>query len=772
MNNRRYSYAGLLLAAVVSAVLLTGCRAFEPEAVIVNKAPETFIIGAPLESGGGYYHFHVFWYGSDEDGTVERFVWALTDTSLQDRDTVDDEEDQNFNPALDATTLEIGSWTTKTDSTFNFTIDQGVSPSADMTLHMVAVDDFGDYDRTPARLHFFSNTLGNPEIRFFQIAGGDTMPIVPGEADTVGFGFPFQVHWAGVSPNVRGYDPAALALVDTVFPYDDGLFGYKWQIMGALGDNCLPSLEDCWHPRKFNEATGDSFSFFGPVNGLLFENDGSGTSPFRKLLPSGAVDLQVNSIDIAGVEVANHLRPFTFVVNYDPETIILNGEADWAHVSDPEVYPYYIQLNDPAQVHHPFVAGDRIPDRTYVVFKALARDDTRDGKLDNSFKIGFTGFMQGVRNNFTGGTFSFSSESSELNLEPTWDALCDTCWYADTLGFLTAPNTEFTMNMQAVDEHERRDGSPARLSFDVGYPPCLQCVELLPKSSSTSAWNPSLACVDDPATHPCFQDVTELTVARTAGPDDLEYKQNLVMLVDKQTYFVSTADNGIGFEQTHHVVPARLYSMSILLHGLDDAREAWSEPLRRSLGWLYQVDYECDVFNQIKDGGGNDDIKEATWGEPGDGVGLSIDPASGLWRLEVDVVVPENLFLGPDTYLLLLTVLQAGNDPEVAQAIFDATTKQFGSGEVRAVTLDQTQCGINPIRPGKYNYFKQVRPSLAELPGVQTWRDCNLFVPDIKDSLPLSRGAMASHAAADAVVKQFRLVVKLDVGGEYFCELP
>ena len=74
MNNRRYCYAGLLLAAVVSAVLLTGCRAFEPEAVIVNKAPETFIIGAPLENGGGYYHFRVFWYGADEDGRVERFV--------------------------------------------------------------------------------------------------------------------------------------------------------------------------------------------------------------------------------------------------------------------------------------------------------------------------------------------------------------------------------------------------------------------------------------------------------------------------------------------------------------------------------------------------------------------------------------------------------------------------------------------------------------------------------------------------------------------------
>ncbi len=60
MINRRNSYVWLLFAAVLSALLLTGCRAFEPEAVVVNKAPETYIIGAPLEHGGGYYHFHVW----------------------------------------------------------------------------------------------------------------------------------------------------------------------------------------------------------------------------------------------------------------------------------------------------------------------------------------------------------------------------------------------------------------------------------------------------------------------------------------------------------------------------------------------------------------------------------------------------------------------------------------------------------------------------------------------------------------------------------------
>jgi hypothetical protein len=264
MKIRRISIVALCLSGIAAIAALAGCRAFQPEAVQVNKAPETFIVGAPPEDAGGYYHFHVYWYGRDEDGRVERFVWALTDTTMQDPDTTDDEEDQRFNPALDASTLAIGRWTTRTDSVFNFTIDQGVNTSTHKTLHMVAVDDFGDYDRSPARLHFFTNTLGSPDLRFFRVEGTDTIPVAAGQVDTVGFGRPYQVMWQGQSPNVRGYSPEALALADTVAPFDDGLFGYKWKLAGALGGDCQPSLEDCWHPRSFNESTNDSFSFFGP----------------------------------------------------------------------------------------------------------------------------------------------------------------------------------------------------------------------------------------------------------------------------------------------------------------------------------------------------------------------------------------------------------------------------------------------------------------------------------------------------------------------------
>ncbi len=777
MSIRRISIVALVLLAVAGITALAGCRAFQPEAVQVNKAPETYIVGAPPEDAGGYYHFHVYWYGRDEDGKVERFVWALTDTTIQDPDTTDDEEDQRFNPALDASTLAIGHWTTRTDSVFNFTIGEGVNTSAHKTLHMVAIDDFGAYDRTPARLHFFTNTLGSPDLRFFRVSGSDTIPVVAGQVDTVGYGRTYQVLWRGQSPNVRGYDPAALAVIDTVAPVYDGLFGYKWKINGALGGDCQPSLEDCWHPRRFNETTNDSFSFFGTATSLVFANDGTGTGPFRRLLPSGTVNLEVNSLDVAGVEVAAYLRPFSFVVNYDPETVLLNGEQDWAHPSDPEIYPYYIQLNDPARVHHPFAAGDRIPDRTYVVFKALARDDARDVRIDANYKIGFTGYVQGLRQNFTGGVFPFASDASALNTQPAWGANVDG-WYGDTLGFLTGPNSRFTLNMQSVDEHARRDGSPASLSFDVGFDPCLQCIELLPKpNSSTSAFDASVACVEDTsraylATHPCLAGRTELRVLAggVSNPaTDLEAVIGAVYLfVNKDTGFVTNSLVAATHADSvaNYVLPASRYKMAVLLHGKDDPREAWSQAVRRVGGWQYEVSYGCDEFNEVKDGGGNDDIRVPTWGQPTTGTGLLVNATTGLWKLEVEVWVPTLLTtVGSANYKVILTATVT-RDAVATEMVYRAVTRQFGIGWVDAVALDQTAQGSLPYRPSTFNFFRSVRPDRNLVAG-ETWRDLGFTSPS-RTQLQLSLGAMSSLDGTP-VRKYFRLVLRCLNGEDIVC---
>ena len=77
--------------------------------------------------------------------------------------------------------------------------------------------------------------------------------------------------------------------------------------------------------------------------------------------------------------------------------------------------------------------------------------------------------------------------------------------------------------MQAVDEHGRKDGTPAALSFDVGYPPCLQCIEVLPKTyHAPPQFDETLECLADtePGTieaHPCFGDTTVMRVTATVS---------------------------------------------------------------------------------------------------------------------------------------------------------------------------------------------------------------------------------------------------------------
>jgi hypothetical protein len=787
MNSMNKSIRGLLIfMALMTLLVLVGCRAFAPEASRVNKAPETFIIGAPAEHAGGYYHFHLYWLGTDADGRVEKFVWALTDTTIQIDITTDDEEDARFNPAINAATLEIGHWTTRTDSIFDFAIHQGTMPSYDMTFHIVAQDDFGDYDRTPARLHFFSNTLGSPALQFYRVDGEDWTEIGSDNFDVVGFGRPYTLAWAGSTPNIRGYDLDALAEIDTVPPFDDGLLGYKWQLNGTLGGNCNPSIYDCWSPRILNEATGDSVSFFGTATQLEFTNDDVGSGPFHDKLESGSYSIQVNSIDVAGVEIADYMRTFELQVNFDPDTRILDGEVDWAHpdASDAaQVYPYYILLKDlEAGIEpdkHAFSSGDTVPDRCYVVVKALGRDDLRDVIQDQTFKMGMTGFVQGNINSIDGGSFSYATTASPVNFDVPveWEAIPigdDPGWTADTLGFMVSPRTDFVFNMQSEDEHGRRDSSPAQLEFTTGRAPCLQCIELL-YPDDPSAFDSSLDCYEPgDVGHPCMDGaVRNMAVTYLAAEDqaDRMYLKNVTdfavgYAVDSTTYEVRIVDNPVAEDLPNQRIESALrFRFKVLIHGRDNLDEQWLNPMYRILGAQFQVDYANDPNNRIVDGGGPDLIKA-----PLGGVNASfplqtatnwtqvsansanvqlINPQTGTWELRIDVAAPTLLFtMGLNNYKTQYLAAMYG---ENADYVFEQMMAQYGDGSVRAIVLDQASNASLDFprpRPVSFRYFRGVRPPVPLSFNNVTWRHETLDVSG-DTTLELFNMAMESGPTSD-----------------------
>ncbi len=624
-----------------------------------------------------------------------------------------------------------------------------------------AGEDIDDFVGDQCRVRIFATDVYPfPVMEYFRIVDGDTLALSSDVPDTLGYGHPLHLKWRARTPVIDGLPGDVVGAMDTVFPYNDGLLGYKWQMME---DECDPEVMDCWHPRLFNEATGDSFSYFAENSELVFENNGSGFDVFRRVLDSGLLSMRFNSIDIAGTEIIQPVdQEFSFVVNFDPETILLKGEMDWAHPEDPEIYPYYTLLNDAEQIHHPFNEGERIPDRSYVVFKALYRDDPRDQVLNPAYSMGVTGEFSGLMALNTGGMYGFASEASSIDLDPAWDEGFGG-FYADTLGFMVAPSTEFTFRMSGVDEHGRRDGTPDEMSFHVGYPPCVQCLEFLPDSGGSSQYPDDLVCYDpDAASHPCFGETSVFYIPQDStspipGRTYLQYSyQMMYMGISKATGLVDYSTEPLD-ANLFYVFSSKVFDMGVLLHGKDDSREAWTDPLLRTMAWRYQVDYDCDPANSIADGGGLDDIYSTTFGYEFGSDGLEIDADNGLWRLGIDIVVPEMLLShGPEVFRLLIEMTMTNGDAELADELFNKCIRQISSGKVRAVALDQTQCGFYPARPGMYHIFSDVRPP-AEGPGEGTWRDCDPTFGSVDSSL-LLRGAGMSSNENEAVENQFRII--------------
>ncbi len=714
---------------LLGLTVLFGCRAFEPEVVIVNQPPDTFIMGAPAETSGGYFHFRIFWYGTDQDGRVEKFVWALTDTSVQDYRQDGDEEDQRFNPATNIGTLAIGNWTTRTDTVFDFQINQGASLAYEKTLHVVAVDDRGDFDRTPARLRFITNALGNPELVFYR-----AFPPRPdarfANFDTIGYGQPFTLAWTGSTPNIRSYSPELLAQRDTVPPLD-GLFGYKFRISD---EPCDDSREDCWRPRLFNPLSGDSVSFFGLTTALSFANAVDGAFDVRQLrLSSGVHRLLVNTIDVAGVQVPITKQALNYVVNYDPQTRLLRGETDPFNPSDTRVYPYFRVFQIGGAVDEfPFLPGDRVPDRSYVVFKAIGWDDARDIRRGDivPYEVAFQGDFS-ARGLYNGtNPFPFFTQSSLSHRTPDWERPpAAGGGAADTLGFLVGP-FDYTFNMRAVDEHGRRDGTPAQIPFAGNFPPCVQCVEILAGSEVPGQ---GFDC-DDPD---CAAEAPTIYATMSATPDvPPEWKranmqpqapgsQRIYFNLQSGAVWLDRPAFTAGVDST---IMGNYFEYDVVMHGADHPLEpavALSAPVfsprDRVKAWAYEIVAERDPANAFRDGYGNDDFREPTtkyWlrNSPTLSEPVVIDD-DGVWIVRVKFFVPFLLLTnGEETYR---TYLQAVYGPVSGLNVFDLTTGQLGVTLGRFQARDANNCRDYPER-SSYHYYTNVRVPVVH------GMDCNL----------------------------------------------
>ncbi len=145
----------LCLLAIIAGV---GCRKALAPNIDRNKAPETWITAAPFDTitlvkgqpplpGTIPVRFHLYWAGSDQDGAVVGFYWAVVETL-----PLPPEGSRNV-PPLPGPRPSDYHYTTKTDSIFIFNVAEDV-PDRQHRFFIYAVDEQGKPDPTPARFIF------------------------------------------------------------------------------------------------------------------------------------------------------------------------------------------------------------------------------------------------------------------------------------------------------------------------------------------------------------------------------------------------------------------------------------------------------------------------------------------------------------------------------------------------------------------------------------------------------------------------------------------
>ena len=288
-----------------------------------NRAPETYLTAAPLDSIGGKplnrapYRYQVHWSGSDIDGAVAGFYFAVTETLPG-----------NPLPGPKPTQWRF---TTKTDTTFIFDVHEGLGTDREHGLYVFAVDNEGKADPTPAFTRFVARDRNLPGI-VWDLARAEGTIFVPAPGGGV-----------TQQPFVRNLtdpqDPTqATGLPRDTIPTGAAVY-FGWH-----------GFDKDWASQisgyRYKLVETDYQAVDSTTKSVVY-GTGTGTGPTAAPIPVGLNVFRVRSVDEAGgTTFPDSLR--RFVVNFDPDTW-------WAgpDTTDPAIRA--ISLRD---VHGLYVLGD------------------------------------------------------------------------------------------------------------------------------------------------------------------------------------------------------------------------------------------------------------------------------------------------------------------------------------------------------------------------------------------------------------------------------
>lgn len=415
---------GIILLVVCLVAMMASCRRTQPSLIDRNQPPDTQLWYAPPDSSDYEYKVHMYWRGTDSDGTAVRYIWAIQDTIAG--------QGLSWNPSLRLRDYRIGRVTTRTDSVFSFRAYRDVNGVGvrknRQAFFIAAIDDNGVIDPVPAAVEFVATISRLPEIRFTDYIDGKAKPyvaLVDGVRDTVGMYVPFSISYHGLTANgrVRGYQ---------YFPLSTTI-----SIPGA---------------GLWSEDLGDTMRTFA--------------NTVADPLPAGTFRFAAKCIDDAAAEsqVDGDGRHYQrgvaqIVVNFDPDTWMTEASV-WSY-QNPVQTPINFTDNKP----------DTVPYKSWVYFRYFAHDDRRDTKLcsvaDPDECIDFQ--IKLVRSSARFGPAG-SEDSGWLPRAGVHDSDANSTADSNTVNIASA---EYALRAAAVDENGTRDGTPAEIQIVGNFDPVM-----------------------------------------------------------------------------------------------------------------------------------------------------------------------------------------------------------------------------------------------------------------------------------------------------------
>ena len=330
-------------------VLSSGCRNPIPPADN-NQAPETWITsapqdtittkdGRPIQSPPGTIpvQYHIYWAGSDVDGSVAGYYYAVVETTTVTPPGIP-------LPSLPGPKPRDYHFTTRTDTTFIFNVTEN-SPDRQHAFFVYAIDNKGKADATPARFIFNAQDNYPPAVIIDDARSTSDMfrQSSPGSA-------PVPIHFVKTITDTFNFNQVVYK--DTV--PSNGVLTFHW-----YGQPSLPGTYVTGYRYKLDES---SFNIVDSSFHVATYNSG----------PSNTVAPGNKQFTLRGVDVAGGARQVNrrFQLNISPIT--------WYSGPDPNGYPYtrvngetYIDVPQVPNWTTPGLTGSLLHDDSVRVLPAL-----------------------------------------------------------------------------------------------------------------------------------------------------------------------------------------------------------------------------------------------------------------------------------------------------------------------------------------------------------------------------------------------------------------